>query len=382
MRLLAALVALALHARASAAHAQEAPSPRDVRALEAAGRFDEAAAQLEQRSTNGAMDVARAWIDRALDYRLALGDIPSAARDLRALARVAPAAHVAARELALGEVLARQGRWRESAAFHAAWLARWRTTGGAASRGIACVALGNAWRMLGDEARALAAYRAARALPRAEPPRVFEFFGGIAEAGEAPLDGDGSEPPSWGAEAMFWQVEPRFRRLVARARPAYRGPSNRRTYDRWVATVLARDTEARQFEIDAIAQAYQAIVNEHAPAWEGAAYDRLATALLSHAQAQRGDSPPPDQPIELRDAWLAITHPPWVPHIDLARACLLVCVRSATVRRDAGSIERCERGLDAIEVGRLNVSDELAPALDHGSSAPRDLPAVMSASHR
>jgi hypothetical protein len=395
MRPLALACLLALVAWAPVARADDAPSPDDVRPLEAAARFDEAAALLEQRATvpGLAPDAARAWLDRALDYRLALDDTEAAIRILRALAAVAPVAHVAARELDLGELLTRGQRWRGSAALHTAWVARYGRRVDATLRARANVALGNAWRELGDAARAADAYRRVRAV-RLPPPRppfsgggarsIVSPYGGMTETGMTET-ADQPEPDALSllasrAEAMFWQVEPRYQRFVRQALPIYRGPPTRRSFDRWVEAVLNPWFNASESELyGPFTSAYTGVVNEHAPQWEIAAYEHLATASRSHAALMSGVPPPPDitHP-ELLDIWRYFrgAHPAWSPFIEIAMTGFHFCIRSSTHYRETRSLARCERGLNDLDSARFPLPDELTPALAHRALAARDLPAA------
>jgi hypothetical protein len=397
MRPLALACLLALVAWASVARADDAPSPDDVRPLEAAGRFDEAAALLEQRATvpDVAPDVARAWLDRALNYRLALDDTEAATRILRALAAVAPVAHVAARALDLGDVLIRRHQWRESATFHTAWLARYGRRADATLRARANVALGNAWRELGDAARAAVAYRRVRVV-RLPPPRA-SFSGGGALGIVSPYGGmtetdmtetanraatfDARSLPASRAEAMFWQVEPRYQRFVGQALPVYSGPPTRRSYDRWVEAVLNPWFNASMSELyGPFTSAYTAVVNEHAPRWEIAALEHLATASMSHAALMSGVPPPPDivHHPEMLDFWRYFRNPDpaWVPFIDIAMDGYRRCIVLSTHYRTTHSLSRCERALYDLDRVRFPLPDELTRAADHGAFAARDLPAA------
>lgn len=395
MRPLALACLLALVAWAPGARA-DAPSPDDVRPLEAAARFDEAAALLEQRATvpGVARAIARAWLDRALDYHLALGDVAPAALTLRSLAAVAPVAHIAARELDLGDVLTRGRRWRESAAFHTAWLARYGRRADATLRARANVALGNAWRELGDEARAAVAYRRVRAV-RLPPPRPPFSDGGapglvspygamtetdMTETANRAATFDARSLPASRAEAMLWQVEPRHRRFIARALPVYRGPPNRRAYDRWVEAVLNPWFNASASELyGPFTLAYTAIVNEHAPQWEIASYERLATTFVSHAARMRGAPLPPGVTREMVDAFAAISHPLWLPFIEIAFEGFRRCIHFSALYRETRSLARCERGLHDLDPRRFPLPDELTLTADQGAGAARDLPAVRRA---
>lgn len=350
-----AIIALAAVLRVSSVRADDVLDASDRDA--ALGRFEEAAATLEREAAShppaaGAPSV-RAWLERALEYRVALGDHPSALRDAQALARqVDDRDRAAEAELEAATVLTRGQRWTENARFHEAWLRR-HAGASAGLRVRALVELGDALRATGGEARASVSYQ--RAL----------------DAAAALTDPTPVAP--WLARARFWLAERAYRAFLARSFPRFPG-GGRRAYDRWVQRVLTPfiQEQVRVLREDMTRQ-YTGVVNHHVPRWEVAAYNRLATMFYRFQQYIRTSPPPPDiarvpELLEaynrcegaLRDCWEQ-------PFVDTASEGFQRCLRTATNLREFNDYAReCEAQLYAINRGRFPLADEFTPAPDQG----------------
>lgn len=357
MRRVAIALAAGFVLRAASVFADE--GVEEARRHEVMGRFDEAAAVLEREaarsSTAEGVPRRRAWLERALEYRVALGDWDGALRDARALARIAEAGRGAEAELEAATVLVRAGRWAESARFHDGWLRRY---GGAASAGLrarALTELGDALREAGSAERAAGAYERAVG----------------AMAGRNAQEREAAAP--WLARARFWVAEREFRAFMARRMPRYAGSDERRAYDRWAQRTLNPFVrEQVQLLREDLTRLYTEVVNLHVPRWEVAAYSRLGTMFHLFAEQIRNMPPPPDiarHPelleayCQLRDCW----EPGGFRPEHVATEGFRRCLATATHLREANEFSReCEERLNAIDRARYPMADEIVPTPDRG----------------
>ncbi|MFO0605604.1 MAG: hypothetical protein U0324_20650 [Polyangiales bacterium] len=343
MRHAVVALALAFGLHASSPRADDVPAAAYRQATE--GRFDEAAATLEQEAA-GARDAARANALRelALTYRVALGDFALAWRNAQAL--TGDPERAAEAELEAAEVLTRARRWAEGARFHAAWLRR-HGRASAGLRGRALVALGDALRESGNVSAAEAAYRRAAALTRPGEPQE-----------------------AWSAAARFWVAEAAHRAFMARRMPTFRGVT-RRAYDVWVQRELTPfiQEQIRLLRGD-LTRAYTEVVNHHAPRWEVAAYQRLASMFYRFHVYVRSAPLPPEfvRHPELMEAYESlICRDPQDGVLDVATEGYRRCLHVATRLREANEFSRaCEAELHAIDPGRFPLADEIAPLSDQG----------------
>lgn len=178
---------------------------------------------------------------------------------------------------------------------------------------------------------------------------------------------------------MFWQTEPRYRRFVARTTPVYSGPPDRRGYDHWVQSVLNPWVVATVRELQGpLAYAYSAIIHEHAPAWEIAAFERIAATLAAFGRRVRDARLPPFLARALVsglcDTWNVPADEQSAPYFEQAREGYRRCIRLSTHYRSTHSLYRCERALYDLDRARFPLPDELTPALTHRALAALDLP--------
>jgi hypothetical protein len=340
------------------ATADDLPSPGDARRHETMGRFDEAAEALERHAARQppASAEAQSWIERAVSYRIALGDVATATRDVAALSMGgADREHVAELELDVATIFEREGRWRESLRFHDGWLRRHARDASPSLRARALAQLGDACRGLGDAVRATETYR--RAVALAPTPT-----GG---AGDAVF---GRLRPHL-ARAMYWLAESSYRAFVGRTLPRYPVETRARGYNQWVTRVLNPSfVETMRLLDQTVVPQYVALVQLHEPRWEVAAVARLAEANLHLARLVRESSMARDSAER--------------PEVREARCSMVECVDRNTQFQNATAeafrrclwvatqvrwpAPECETELEAVDPRRSPAADEIRPTPDQG----------------
>jgi tetratricopeptide (TPR) repeat protein len=361
-RVCAVLAALTF-ALSSSARADDVPSPTRARYHETMGEFDEAAADLERRTealegpTAEEVTRGRAWIERALTYRIALGDAATAMRDARSLARwTVDRERVAEAELDAATVWQRARQWTESARFYEDWLRRHARDAGPRLRVRALTELGDARRESGDTTRALDAYRRAMAItPRAR-------------------DTEDTQGDPWLARARFWGVEPDFQRFMARELPPATDLTTRRAYDTWVQRALTPFVHAQRAELERLTTHYREVIDAHEPEWEIAAFHHLAAIYERFGRLIDTAPVAPDlaRNPDLIDAYRALYGEDSFSHLFLrnAKEGYQRCLQRANMVPWSGTwARRCEESLATLDRWRFPRADEFVPSPDQGLSS-------------
>lgn len=296
----------------------------------AIGDFDRAAELIERAAEHApAARVSAARLSAAmllaLEYRLALRDLPRAQADALWLldssdeTAIEPA-------FAVGTALEENHQWTEASQWYDALARRFPARAQWAVQARALVGLGRAYAALGDLQSALRSWEAANSrwpvaraalgiadpCPLPPPPRpaprrrsardhrgVVSPFGQLTEAGtdECAVNGnfldDSDGPLRFFAEAQF-----RLARLAADpcARPAEYGdvPQTRPDFDRWVVVELTPMIQRRQACLDDATRHLVDVVNLHVPQWEVAAVAVIAHLYGTFAWTIRRAPIPPD----------------------------------------------------------------------------------------
>jgi len=366
-----ALVALALAVvlRVSPVFADDVLHASDR--LATTGHFEEAAASLEQHAasqTPGTADAARvrAWLERALEIRIALGDHAHALGDAQALARwSADRDRAAEAELESATVLTRTQRWGDSVRFHQGWLRRY-ARAAVALRTRALVELGDAQREQGDAQQAAASYQRA-----------------IAAAGtQTTVDTTLAE---WLARARFWQSERAYQAYVARSTPRFVG-EGRRAWDRWATRVITPFFLGQRATMEALQRRYVEVIRLDVPRWTVAAAHHIAAINDRFGEHIGTRLVPPDiaDNPDLLDWYLSNRcegpNPPDPRATGITG--FHACVSVATRLREFNQYARdCEAQLHDADPRRFPIGDELIPTADQGRwpTHPRQRPQTAPA---
>lgn len=322
------------------------------------GEFDEAAADLERQTealegpTAEEVTRGRAWIERALTYRIALGDAATAMRDARSLARwTVDRERVAEAELDAATVWQRARQWTESARFYEDWLRRHARDAGPRLRVRALTELGDAWRESGDTMRASDAYRRAMAIT----PRT--------------RDTEDTQGDPWLARARFWGVEPDFQRFMARELPPATDLTTRRAYDTWVQRALTPFVQSQRAELGRLIELYGEVARRQEPEWEIAALQHLSAMYERFWRVARSAPLPPDV-VQNPDAFPAYSHDPLGAFFRTSIEGYQRCLERASMLPWAGTwSRRCEESLATLDRWRFPRADEFVPSPDQGLSS-------------